>query len=266
MKIAILAAGSSKYFPLFIDKPKSMYHLNGEIQLQKVIEDAKCFVDEKDIIVVAGYKYWFIKSFLDKNYPDIKLKINHKYNKQAVYSFRKAIEGENDDIVFILADERISKENIDRICSSKRKMALLTHDDFYYYSLGIIKLRKDQLGILMDDKYLSMDEMKEIYCFANNKTKYDGSFDINSGICLGYMTIDFVCRIGNIKKIENPATSYYGNDIDFFHYDPKMEYIPDLDSVEQTDEYKNSKLLQFYNKYISNQIKRGNRLIRRIIQ
>ena len=108
--------------------------------------------------------------------------------------------------------------------------------------------------------------MKEIYCFANNKKEYDGSFDINSGICLGYMTIDFVRRIGNIDKIENPNTSYNGSDIDFFHYNPKTEYVSDLDRIEQTDEYKSSMLLRFYNNYISNQIKRGNRLIRRIIQ
>ena len=54
MKIAILAAGTSKYFPIFIDKPKCLYHLNGEIQLKRVIEDAKQFVKDKDIIVVMA--------------------------------------------------------------------------------------------------------------------------------------------------------------------------------------------------------------------
>ena len=41
MKIAILAAGGSNYFPLFIDKPKCLYHKDGKIQLEKVIETVK---------------------------------------------------------------------------------------------------------------------------------------------------------------------------------------------------------------------------------
>ena len=265
MKIAILAAGGSDYFPLFIDKPKCMYHLNGEIQLERVIKDAKCFAEDKDIIVVAGYKYEYIENFLERNYPLIKCKINEKFNQQAIYSLRKAIENDEDDFVFMLADESIRRKNVERICSSNRKMALLCHDDYYYYSVGIIKLRKDQLYLLKDDKYLSMDAMKEIYCFANNKTEYDGSFNINSGICLGYMTIDFVRRIGGIDKITNPVLTYHGEDIDFIHYDPKSEYIKDLDSVEQTDEYKNSFLLRLYNKYVSKLIRKIIKVARRII-
>ena len=261
MKIAILVAGSSKYFPLFIDKPKCLYHMDGIIQLQKVIEDAKQFADEKDIIVVAGYKHRYIRDFLSR-YPDICLKINERYNGPAIYSFRKAIENVNDDVVFMFGDESISRENLARICNSKRKLAILCHDTYYYYSLGILKLRKDALSIIDDDKYLSMDAMKEIYCFANNKTVYDGSFSINSGICIGYIIIDFVRRIGGIRKVENPVYSYHGEEIDFLHYNPELEYTPDLDYFKDTDEYKNSRLLQIYSDYISDTIRRPGTLLR----
>lgn len=257
MKIAIMAAGKSEYFPILIDKPKCLYHLNGQIQLDRVIKDALQIVKEEDIIVVAGYKYKFIARFLIKNYPKIKLKVNFRYNESAVYSFRKAIENEEDDIVFLLADESISIKNIKRICASNRKMAILTHDKYYYYSLGIIKLRKDQLNLLLDDKYLSMDAMKEIYCFANNKTAFDGTFSINSGICMGYMVIDFVRRIGGITKIENPITSYHGTDIDFVHYDPQNEYVADLDFIYDTDEYKKNYILKAYTRLFSNPIKKA---------
>lgn len=268
MKIAILAAGTSKYFPLFFDKPKCLYHLDGIIQLQRVIEVAKQFVDEKDIIVVGGYKYKYIKEFL-KQYPRITLKINEKYNGPAIYSFRKAIDGENDDILFLLADENISKKNIERIADSKRKMSILCHDNYYYYSVGILKLRKDVFELINDDKYLSMETMKEIYCFANDKKEYDGCFTINSGICLGYVFIDLVRRIGSIRKIENPLTTYHGKDIDFIHYSPKEEYTPDLDYYSDTDEYKNSKLMRFYYDVISNTLRhlgRAPKKLRRIIR
>ena len=152
MKIAILAAGTSKYFPIFIDKPKCLYHLNGEIQLKRVIEDAKLFVNDKDIIVVGGYKYKYIQKFLEENYPGIEFRVNEKYKGPAIYSFRKAIENINDDIVFMFGDESISRKNIKRIADSTRKLSILYHDNYWFYSLGIFKLRKDALYILNNDK------------------------------------------------------------------------------------------------------------------
>lgn len=263
MKIAILVAGSSDYFPLFVDKPKSLYHLNGKIQLQRVIEDAKQFVSEKNIIVVAGYKYRHIEEFLTQHYPNITLKINKRYKGPAIYSFKKAIEGENEDIVFMFGDESISRKNVGRICASNRKMAILCHDKYYYYSLGIFKLRKDILDIVNDEKYLSMDELKEIYCFANKKAAYDGNFNINSGICIGYTMIDFVRRIGNIKKIEDPITTYKGKEVDFLYFNVDEEYTPDLDYFSDTDEYKDNIYLRLYSDYISDPIKRIGRVVKR---
>lgn len=255
MKIAILVAGKSEYFPLFIDKPKCLYHLNGEIQLERVIKSAKMIVDEKDIIIVAGYKYKYIKRYLIK-YPQIELRINKNYLKSSIYSFRKAIENVNDDIIFTFGDESIGQKNFERIAASKRKMALLCHDTFYYYSLGIFKLCKEKLYLLNDDKYLSMDYMKKIYCFANDKKDYDGNFTINSGICIGYIIIDLVRRIGHMQKVENPIDTYNGNEIDFIHFNAKKEYKPDLDYIWDTDEYKQNILLRLYTDFVSKPIKK----------
>ena len=265
MKLAILAAGKSDFFPLFIDKPKCLYHLNGMIQLERVIETCSKIVDEENIIVVAGYKYKKIEKFL-RNYPKICLKVNENYLGPAIYSYRKAAENEDDDIVFICADESIKPYNIKKICESKKKMSLLCHDSYYYYSVGIFKLRKDQLKFLFDDNYLSMKYMEYIYCFANNKDVYDGSFSINSGICLGYMVIDFVRRIGKIDKVENPVL--YGDhcDIDFVHYNPAIDYVNDLDSIKDTDEYKSSVFLRFYSDYFSRIIKGVAKRIKRVCQ
>ena len=263
MKIAILAAGSSKYFPLLIDKPKCLYHLDGMVQLQRVIEDAKQFVNEIDIIIVAGYKYKYIQKFL-KQYPEITLKINDRYKESAIFSFRKAVEGETDDMIFMLGDESISRKNIERMCKSTRKMAILCHDTYYYYSVGLLKLRHDILSVVNDDRYVSMDAMKEIYCFANNKSSYDGDFTINSGICLGYIFIDLVRQIGHINKIENPMISYNGDDIDFLHFNPEEEYTPDLDYFSDTDEYKNNRILRFYSDCISDNFRRLGRLPRKL--
>lgn len=255
MKIAILAAGSSKYFPLFIDKPKCLYHLDGEVQLERVIKVALQNVEEKDIIVVGGYKYKFIEKYLNKHHPQIDFRVNYNYDGPAINSFRVAIENVKDDMVFMFGDENISSENVKRICDSKRDMSILCHDTYYYYALGIMKIRNDRLCLLNDDCYLSMDYMKEVYCFANKKSKYDGNFTIYSGVCIGYTMIDIIRKIGNIQVIENPMETYKGNEIDFIHFD-NNSYIPDIDHFYDTDEYKNSLLLKIYSKCFSDQVKR----------
>lgn len=256
MKIAILAAGGSKYFPLFIDRPKCLYHLDGEVQLARVINVAKKFVPEEDIIVVGGYKFRYMEKYLQENYPKVEFRVNYRHEEPAIYSFRTAIENVEDDVVFMFGDENISEKNVGKICQSKRQMAIMCHDTYYYYSLGIMKIRKDNLHMFNDDNYLSMDYMKEIYCYANKKDVYDGDFNINSGICIGYMMIDMVRRIGKIEVIENPHETYQGEDIDFIHFYPETEYIPDVDHFYDTDEYKNNILLKIYSRCISDQIKK----------
>lgn len=266
MKIAILAAGYTRCFPLFVDKPKCLYHLDGEVQLERVIKVAEKFVDDEDIIVVAGYKCRYIYKYLKDTHPSIDYRVNENYLKSAIFSLRKAIEGVSEDVVFMLADENVSEDNVRKICQSKRKMALLCHDKYYYYSVGIMKLDANSIGLINDDNYLNMEYMKKVYCFAENKEKYDGLFNINSGVCLGYTTIDLVRRIGKIEKIENPVESYHGNDVDFIHYNPDVEYIPDIDYFSDTDEYETNKLLRFYNDFISEPIKVVGRFVKKILR
>lgn len=248
MKFVILAAGTSKYFPLFFNKPKCLYHFDKEIQIERLIKSIKCFVPENDIIVLGGYKYKILQKYIKEKHPDIEFRINYKYNGPAINSLKVAAEKVCDDIVFILSDENISINNIKKICSSNREMSLLVHNKYYYYSLGIFKLRKDVLRLLFDKCYESMEYMKKVYCYANKKNEYDGTFAINSGICLGYITIDLVRRIGKIDEIKDPIKTYKGQDIDFIYYDVKNEYIPDIDTIFDTDECKNNFLLKIYSK------------------
>ena len=256
MKIAILAAGGSKYFPLFIDRPKCLYHLDGQVQLARVINVAKKFVPEEDIIVVGGYKYKYIEKYLQQNYPKVDFRVNNRYDEAAIYSFRVAVENVDDDIVIMFGDENIAEERVAKICESKKELAVMCHDTYYYYSLGIMKLAKNNIHMFFDDNYLSMDYMKDIYCFANNKTIYDGDFDINSGICIGYMMIDIIRKVGKIDKIQNPNETYHGEEIEFIHFDPSKEYVPDIDHICATDEYKNNILLKIYTRGFSDPLKK----------
>lgn len=246
MKIAILAAGVPKGFPVLFFRPKCLYHFGGEVQLERVIQVANKFVDEKDIIVVGGYSHRQIQRYLRLKHPKIEYRINKKYRESAVYSLRKAVENVDDSVVFMLADENILENNVEKICNSTRRMAILCEDKYYYYSVGIMKLDSEAIKLIEDDCYLSMEYMKKVYCFANNKEEYDSCFHISSGVCLGYTTIDLIRRIGKIKKIEDPVKTYHGEEIDFIPYDWRNEYIKDVDSFLDTDEYKNNRFLQFY--------------------
>lgn len=266
MKIAILAAGVPKYFPFLITKPKCLYHFRGKVQLERVIEVANSFVKDEDIIVVGGYKQRLIKKYLKKNHPNIDYRVNKKYKKSAIFTLRKAVENVDDDVVFMLADENIEIKNVAKICNSQRKMAILCEDEYYYYSVGIMKLDKNSISLLNDDCYLSMDYMKEVYCFAHNKTSYDGSFHISSGVCLGYTTIDLIRRIGDIKKIENPVLFYSGEDIDFIPYDWRNEYVKDVDCFRDTDEYSSNKFLKFYYDGVCESIRKIGRKVKSLFK
>ena len=266
MKIAILAAGVPKGFPVLFRKPKCLYHFGGEIQLERVIKVALKFVDEQDIIIVGGYNHRLLRKYINSKHPKIDYRVNYKFKESAVYSLRKAVENVDDSVVFMLADENILEKNVEKICSSTRKMAILCEDKYYYYSVGIMKLDKNSIKLIEDDCYLSMDYMKQVYCFANNKEKYDSCFHISSGVCLGYTTIDLVRRIGNITKIEDPVLFYHGEDIDFIPYDWRNEYIKDLDSFSDTDEYKNNGFLRFYYNVIYKTIRKVGRSIKRLLR
>jgi len=252
MKIAILAAGdSSRNFPIFIDKPKCLYSYKGTVQLDKPIYVARQIVNDANICVIAGYKGQQIIRYVKNKFPSIKVLINEKFSKSAIYSYRTALQFGDDNYLFLSADETVKIENLSKVAESKRKMALLCHDKYYYYSLGFFKLSKECTNLLLDDCYLDMNYMKKVYCFANRKDEYDGDFRISDGVCMGYTTIDLVRRIGKISEIKNPIEHYHGDDIDFIHYDPQKDYIDDLDYVYLTDEYKNNPFLRIYNETVS---------------
>ncbi len=256
MKVAILAAGFTKYFPLLMDKPKCMYHLDGKMLLEEVIQSALDIVPVRDIIVVTGYKSRSIREYLKENHPGIDVRFSEHWADPAIYSFRKAVEGIDDDVVFMFGDERIMQKNVRKIASSDKKAAILVHNIFPYFSVGIIKLRRDGLSLLSDDYYLSMDYIKKIYCFANRKDIFDGDFSINSGICITYILIDLVRRAGHLERMENPLLFYKGDEIDCILYDAKKEYLKDLDYIFETDEYAENRLLRIYSDYVSEPIKR----------
>ena len=260
MKIIILAAGdSSRNFPLLFDKPKCLYHYLGSVQIDRPINLARQFCEDKDIYIVAGYKADKVIDYIKENFPSIRVLVNKRYKEPAIYSYRTALQLGQDDYVFLNADESVKPKNFEKVVKSQKKLALLSHDKYYYYSLGFFKIRRDAICIFDDDCDLSMDYMKNIYCFANQKTDYDGDFRINDGVCMGYSIIDFVRRIGEIDKIEDPRFLDDNPNVDFFNYDPKLDYVPDLDRYDLTDEYKNSFMKRFYSDCISNNIKRVHR-------
>lgn len=120
MKVAILAAGDNrKYFPLFFNKPKCLYHQNGVVQIERVINDVKTIVSEKDIIIVGGYKFNELEKYIKEKHPLITIRNNEKYLESAIYSFRKAVENIEDDFVFMFGDESISQKKHSTNCQLK---------------------------------------------------------------------------------------------------------------------------------------------------
>lgn len=242
MKVAILVAGANQgYFPFFIDKPKCLYSVDGEIQLEKILKKVRNVVKEKDIIIVAGYKASIIKKYLEEKKFSGKLKINKNYKKSAIYSLLTAIENEKEDILFIMGDENVSLNNIFRLSLTKKDMGILYDNNIMTDSLEIFKLKYNKFYLLKDKKYERTEFLEEVLKYYNIKEKI--RINKSSGIGLGYMTADLIRVISEISNVENIMGS---KNIEFVKYNRKLEYVKDLDLYYQTDEYKNSFIKKVY--------------------
>lgn len=252
MKIIILAAGENGIkFPRIIDKPKCLYKVNGQVQLDIQMNEIKKVFEEKDIIIVTGYKEEKIREYLKSKGFKGRIKYNSNYQKGAVYSLLKGIEGEKEDVIVTYADEHISSENIKKISLDKKSMTILREIEWPYYSVGIFKLNSESTKLLYQKKYLTKEFFTELKKFLKKgisnkkyKEKYEFYWEYNSGVCIGFIVIDLMRCIGRLNTLDDIKKE--NQNVGFIDYNEKLEYIKDLDSFKETDEYKNSLLKKIY--------------------
>jgi len=192
MQSIILAAGiGSRLRPLTEVKPKGMVKVNGvpiiEHQIKAYLQAG---LKEEEITIVAGYKPDFIKDFITKNYPNIKLIINEVYNTtNNMFSLDMALDTIDDDVVvsngdcvyeysiikdFLnyqapnsIASEKggYTEENMKIIVKSERITHIskaIQENDAYGNSIDLYKIGKNSLkefkiiikGMIEEDKNL----------------------------------------------------------------------------------------------------------------
>src|ERR1700674_1081135 len=119
MKAVILAAGANNprkfnnarevgiRFPV-LAKPKSLYSYHGKIQLQHLLEDLRQLGLEEKTRIVVGYKKEQIRAFVRDRGFKVELVENPRYHESALYSVIAGLQGVDEDVLLLFADERIS--------------------------------------------------------------------------------------------------------------------------------------------------------------
>ena len=260
MKAVILAAGQNDalHWPLLIDKPKSLYSYQGQIQLERVINNLKHIVAEEDIIVVAGYKAQKIRQFIQQKGFKVRIAENQSYTESALFSLKAGLEGIDDDVLLLLADESIALHNLKQVAQEKNALVCLVSDKYPYYCVNLFKISKDNLTYFTDERYLKPDFLKEVQAFLTNdleSKEYDPAhlqgfmpeqLEIKSGIALGLMCLDIIRRIGKLDEVIRIVGKDTPSDLTTVPYDENRDYIDDLDHFRQTDDYQNNRWLRLY--------------------
>jgi len=123
MQAVILAAGkSTRTYPLTITKPKPLLKVANKTILEYNLESVKDIADE--IIIIVGYKKDMIKNFIQKNYPELKIKFIEQKEQfgtgHAVSILKDHIKNR---FILLMGDNIYSKEDIKEV--TKHQYAVL---------------------------------------------------------------------------------------------------------------------------------------------
>lgn len=134
MKVIILAAGQGiRLRPMTDNMPKCMVEVNSKSIIKRQIEVIKgCGIEEKDIIIVCGYKYDVLKRHLSDT--DIKFIYNKNYeNTNMVYSFMCAENELKDDIIVSYGDIIYEEKVLKKLLEAKNSISIVLDDGWYNY-------------------------------------------------------------------------------------------------------------------------------------
>ena len=221
MKVILLAATGGepiyRHYPICSSKPKHLYHYGGYVVLELLINRLiKAGFQQKDIEIVAGFKYQKIVDFLEEKKFNIKVKVNRNWKKSSAYTLDKAMEGVNEDFILMYGDDIRKQEFYDELISHKCKT--LVYGGGYgfggKFSKEYIPVVKGLVNRYKDAKRVKYEDGKKYFL----------------GMSTG-------CAIAGIfSQIEKELREHYGYDPQKANIDPR--YVADMDDFFDTDEYK----------------------------
>lgn len=160
MKAIILAAGKN-----FGDIPKCLYHVGGELLLERKIQMLRQ-LGVSDIRVVVGWKKEEIERFDREKNLKLELVYNPDWSSNAIKSLTTGLQGVDDDVLIILADLLIRLDVIEGLLRCDAPLCcirLLPHlswqhpsaKEFYPWGVGvqpwICKVSRKKIPVLIKE-------------------------------------------------------------------------------------------------------------------
>ena len=148
--------------------PKAIIEVNGKELIQYTIDMAH-YINVSRILVVGGYGFKFLKSFLLSNAPEAIVTENPDYKKGNVYSLKCALPHADDGFLLFNVDHVFSKDLLDvimRTCGASKEITLFcdnikpVEDDQMKVSIKENRLQKISKGMeIFDTGYIGL-----VYC------------------------------------------------------------------------------------------------------
>ena len=162
MKAVILAAGRpGSSFP-DNSKQKVLYHVDGEILLERLVRQLR-EAGIEDIRLVTGYGAERIENFTRERKLDLELVYNPDWDGDSVKSLRCGIRDLNDDALIVFGDTLANSQIFRRFLECKARLVwiktlipwgIIPDDEVYRgdRSICIVKVAKENLSIFEGEK------------------------------------------------------------------------------------------------------------------
>ena len=156
MQSVILAAGNStRTYPLTLTKPKPLLKIANRTVLEYNLEAVKDTGDE--IIIVVGYKKDMLKDFIQKNYPQLKIKFVEQKEQlgtgNAVSILEKHIKNR---FILFMGDNICSRKDVNEIANDQ-------------YAILVKKVKNPEFfGVVIEKNSILADIIEKPKKFASD--------------------------------------------------------------------------------------------------
>ena len=167
MQAVILAAGkSTRSYPLTLTKPKPLLKVANKTILERNLESLKNLADE--IIIVVGYKKNMIKKFIQKNYPELNIKLIEQKEQlgtgHAVSILKNHIK---DKFILLMGDNIYSKKDINE--ATKHQYSILVKKVKNPESFGVVKQKNNLVTDIIEKPKKSAPDLISCALYSLDK-------------------------------------------------------------------------------------------------
>ena len=227
MKAVVLAAGRpGDTFP-DNSKQKVLYHVNGEVLLERLVRQLR-EAGIEDIRLVTGYGAEGIEEFNRDRRLGLELVYNPEWDGDPVESYRCGTKNLNDDALIVFGDILVDSELFRRFQECKAPLVWIKtlipwgkipYDEIYKSNIhvSIVKIAKEKLSIFEEEKaeeYILQFTERVYPSFRAYRTARDWNGSKKDMVRIIAILVEGMYRNGPVEEIVIPSPIF---DVDYYN-------------------------------------------------